>query len=48
MKLIAVGELDFIQGIARYIRNANLPSTAQCKRLLRIISRAEDKGYIMP
>lgn len=47
-KLIAVGELDFIQGIARYIRNANLPSTAQCKRLLRIISRAEDKGYIMP
>lgn len=30
------------------IRKASLPSAAQCKRLLKIVEKAEDKGYIMP
>lgn len=46
--VIAFGELDFIQGIAKYIKRGNLPTTAQCKRLIKIITKAEDCGYIMP
>ena len=41
-------ELDFIQSIAKYIDKANLPTSAQCKRLMKIIAKAEDFGYIMP
>lgn len=46
--VIAFGELDFIQSIAKYIKRGNLPTTAQCKRLIKIITKAEDCGYIMP
>ena len=46
--VLSWGELDFIQSIAKYIQRGALPSTAQCKRLIRIITKAEDFGYIMP
>ena len=46
--VLSFGELEFIKGIANYIKRTSLPSAAQCKRLIRIINKAEDKGYIMP
>ncbi len=46
--VLSYGELEIIKGIASYMGKGNLPSTAQCKRLLKIIAKAEDKGYIMP
>ena len=46
--VLSFGELEFIKGIANYIKRSSLPSAAQCKRLIRIINKAEDKGYIMP
>ncbi len=46
--VLSFGELEFIKGIASYIKRTSLPSAAQCKRLIRIINKAEDKGYIMP
>lgn len=46
--VLSFGELEFIKGIASYIKRSSLPSVAQCKRLIRIINKAEDKGYIMP
>lgn len=46
--VLSFGELEFIKGIASYIKRNSLPSVAQCKRLIRIINKAEDKGYIMP
>ena len=47
-QLLPYGELDFIKSIASYISRGMLPSDAQCKRLLKIVNKAEDKGYIMP
>ena len=47
-KIISYGDVAFIGSIADYIRKASLPSAAQCKRLLKIVEKAEDKGYIMP
>jgi len=47
-QLLPYGELDFIKSIASYISRGMLPSDAQCKRLVKIVSKAEDKGYIMP
>ena len=46
--LLSYGDCDFIRSIATYIGTGLLPSTAQCRRLLKIIDKAEDKGYIMP
>lgn len=46
--VLAWGELDFIQSIAKYIKRGSLPTPAQCKRLVKIITKAEDNGYIMP
>ena len=46
--VLSFGELEFIKRIANYIKRSSLPSAAQCKRLIRIINKAEDKGYIMP
>lgn len=46
--VLSWGELDFIQSIAKYISKGKLPTGAQCKRLVKIISKAEDYGYIMP
>lgn len=47
-KVLSYGDLDFIKGMASYIQRGNLPSTVQCKRLVKIVAKAEDKGYIMP
>ena len=46
--VLSYGDCSFIQGIANYINRGNLPSASQCKRLLKIVAKAEDKGYIMP
>lgn len=46
--VLSYGDCSFIKGIADYITKMNLPSTSQCKRLVKIINKAEDKGYIMP
>ena len=46
--VLSYGDCSFIKGIADYITRGNLLSTSQCKRLLKIVAKAEDKGYIMP
>ena len=46
--LLSSGDLSFINSIANYIGKNSLPTTAQCKRLVKIVTKAEDKGYIMP
>lgn len=46
--VLSWGELDFIQSISKYIQRGSLPTPAQCKRLIKIITKAEDYGYIMP
>ena len=45
---LAYGDLDFIRNIATMIQKFNLPTSAQCKRLVKVVEKAEDKGYIMP
>ena len=47
-ELLSYGDCDFIRSIASTIGRNQLPSPAQCKRLLKIVEKAEDKGYIMP
>lgn len=47
-EILSYGDLSFINGIADYIKRYSLPSSAQCKRLLKIVEKAEDKGFIMP
>lgn len=46
--VLSYGDCSFIKGIADYIVKQNLPSASQCKRLVKIVNKAEDKGYIMP
>ena len=46
--VLSSGDCSFIQGIADNIAKQNLPSASQCKRLVKIVNKAEDKGYIMP
>lgn len=46
--LMTYGDLTFIKSIAEYIKKGNLLTTAQCKRLIKIVNKAEDNGYIMP
>lgn len=46
--ILSYGDCSFIKSIADYIAKMNLPSAAQCKRLVKIVNKAEDKGYIMP
>lgn len=41
-------EMSHLCSIAEYIKRNSLPSAAQCKRLVKIIEKAEKKGYIMP
>ena len=45
--VLSYGDCSFIKGIADYIAKQNLPSASQCKRLVKIVNKAEDKGYIM-
>ena len=46
--VLSYGDYSFIKDIADYITRGTLPSFSQCKRLLKIVAKAEDKGYIMP
>lgn len=46
--VLSYGDCSFIKGISDYLANGKLPSAAQCKRLLKIIEKAEEKGYILP
>lgn len=46
--VLSYGDCSFIKGIADYIGRNSLPSPAQCKRLMKIVEKAEDKGYMMP
>lgn len=46
--VLSYGDCSFIKGIADYIAKQNLPSASQYKRLVKIVNKAEDKGYIMP
>lgn len=46
--ILSYGDCAFIKGIADFIKRNRLPSPAQCKRLMRIVNKAEDKGYLMP
>ncbi len=46
--ILSFGDCNFIKGIADRIKRPDLPSSAQCKRLMKIIAKAEDNGYIMP
>ena len=46
--VLSYGDCSFIKGIADYIAKQNLPSASQCNRLIKIVNKAEDKGYIMP
>lgn len=46
--VLSYGDCSFIKGIVDYIAKLNLPSASQCKRLVKIVNKAEDKGYIMP
>ena len=45
--VLSYGDCSFIKGIADCIGRNSLPTTAQCQRLMKIVSKAEDKGYIM-
>ena len=47
-QILSYGDCSFIKGIADYIEKKSLPSVSQCKRLVKIVNKAEDKGYIMP
>lgn len=47
-ELLSYGDCDFIKSIASYIGRGILPSSAQCRRLLKVVEKAEDKGYVMP
>ncbi len=46
--ILSSGDRDFVKSLALYMKNNKLPSKAQIKRLLKIIHKAEDAGYIMP
>lgn len=47
-ELLSYGDCEFVRSIASYIGRNQLPTPAQCRRLLKIVEKAEDKGYIMP
>ena len=47
--VLSYGDLEFIKDIAnKFIARGKLISSPQMKRLLKIVSKAEDMGYIMP
>lgn len=47
-QILPYGELDFIKNVAGCISRGMLPTDAQCKRLIKAVYKAEDKGYLMP
>lgn len=47
-QILSGGDRDYIKMLASLIIKRSLPGKAQIKRLLKIINKAEDAGYIMP
>ena len=47
-QLLSPGDRDFVKSISSYISRGSLPTKMQIKRLFKIITKAEDEGYIMP
>ena len=47
-ELLSYGDLNFILSISKYIGKNSLPTAAQCKRLVKIVTKAEDAGYVLP
>nr|WP_297061461.1 AIPR family protein [Prevotella sp.] len=47
-EILSYGDCSFIKSIGDYIKRNKLPTPAQCKKLMKIINKAEDKGYVMP
>ncbi len=47
-RLLSGGDRDYISSIIKYVKRGSLLSGAQCKKLLKIIEKAEDLGYTMP
>lgn len=46
--ILSFGDCAFIKGVADYMKRNRLPSTAQCKRLIKVVTKAENNGYLMP
>lgn len=46
--ILSYGDLNFILSISKYIGKNSLPTAAQCKRLVKIVTKAEDAGYVLP
>lgn len=47
-EILSFGDCSFIKSAADIIKKNSLLTSAQSKRLMRIIEKAEEKGYIMP
>lgn len=45
---LSYGDIDFINSIALYIRRNSLPTDKQVSRLLKVVEKLEDKGYVLP
>lgn len=37
-----------LRALVIILKKNKLPTPAQCKKLMKIINKAEDKGYVMP
>lgn len=46
--VLSYGDVSFIKGVAEYIGRNKLPTDSQCRRLMKIIIKVEDMGYVMP
>lgn len=47
-KLLSGGDRDFVSSIIKFISRGSLLSGPQCKKLYKIIQKAEDLGYTLP
>ena len=45
--VLSYGDCSFIKGIADYIAKQNLPSASQCKRLIKIVNKAEEADILV-
>lgn len=46
-QLLSGGDRDYVKNIVNYINQGKLLSSPQCKKLVKIIRKAEDLGYTM-
>lgn len=47
-RILSTGDVELIRNIATQISGGRLPISSQCKRLMKVIEKAEDGGYLMP